>query len=1507
MANTSIKAAFERMWQHVVAALNNKADAAATTEALATKITSPLEAAVGQSIIVKVIDDNGVPVEWECADISVDGATFTEHIENANLHITQAEKELLVSVFLDAHTHDNKTVLDAIASSVNIYTTTEAPKTAEDGSIWLNMANEGDAPSIYVRRDGMWEMSSDAKAQVQPDWNETDGTKASYILHKPFGYKDDIYANAHLDFELSRNNVYKGNATIDDINTGDEYTIIWDNTAYDLTAKQVTYTTENSTFTFDNVLGNISILIKHQGSSDAVEDSGEPFVFVPIYGILTKSTLATHSIVIKQKNNNIIKIDPKFLPEEALKSPVQSNWDETNEESPAFIHNKPEIPNIKNLATTEYVDEQIAAIEIPDMPNTENLATKEYVNDQIAAIEFPEIPEGVATEQYVNDQIAAIEFPEVKEQIQADWNQIDGTQADYIRNKPFGYREDLYANSSLEFTALNNKAIRLGAISYQELDTNVIEDNKQYTIIWDNTAYYLYPQYVTIDFSETATAQAKVIGNGQIAVEALGINTVEDTGEPFAFIANLGFYTRSTAAAHSVVVKETDNIVKIDPKFLPDEALSAVNVSNVYDAESIDAMSGKAVAEALQTINMPNLEGLATEEYVNTAIQNIEFPNNGEINVQSDWNETNYNSDAFIKNKPFGLQEDFLNNNAKRFSLSNNSIYTSSASNTMTAWETGDNITVIWDGTEYNLTAKEMAIKSNSSGNTIVMLAGLGNATLCARGENATTTLSNTGEPFCIAFNKIYTNSTAETHSVIIRKPDNFTKLSTDLIEGLSAVATSGNYNDLSNKPDFATVNDIANAISQIEIPSVEGLASETYVNQQISAIEIPEVAQADWDETNPNSPAYIKNKPVISGDGGASVQANWGQTDETAADFIKNKPFGEYKGLVDILQYTTYDGFGLNSDYGVYAYPWHYTYDLIVGETYMVRWDDVDYTCVAQDAGALMNGAVAIGNLSNFGLSGNNEPFIIAVISGDGVIYASLTDTEAGNAHSVGIAKKDILVKKIDQKYLSTSWNDLSDKPFYEYEGQVEILPLKTYENFALDSTYQSYMTGEESNYLLSVGESYKVLWDGIEYECIAQDTSSVMAGTACIGNVAAWGFSGNNEPFIIMTLSANNWSTYVSLTDTEDGGSHSVQITQKKMLTKQIDKKFIPIPFFGKEDGIVLDCTFQDTKYDSDEDGIDDTWYGEAIIEDSSDATLVAGEIYTVMWNGVEYECECMEVEGLPAVGNTIVIGGENNGIPFAIARDVSGNVLGAAGWIAIPIEPKDDGIYHCIISGNSIKKVDLQYLYQPNWNENNRNSGSYIANKPFGEITAGTVIVPKQNVNLTIDFANNGELWASIVPNMGLSDYIVEGKNYNINFDGRYYMGVGVAQDDMGIGVTYQSDSTRIAIADNYQGTGLSIIVFNQTGQHTVSVTCAEDIITKIDPKYLPDNIGGGSSLPEVDTSNNGQVMTVVNGVWTAQTPASGLPEVSTSDAGKFLRVDSNGQWILETIPNATEVSF
>lgn len=47
----------------------------------------------------------------------------------------------------------------------------------------------------------------------------------------------------------------------------------------------------------------------------------------------------------------------------------------------------------------------------------------------------------------------------------------------------------------------------------------------------------------------------------------------------------------------------------------------------------------------------------------------------------------------------------------------------------------------------------------------------------------------------------------------------------------------------------------------------------------------------------------------------------------------------------------------------------------------------------------------------------------------------------------------------------------------------------------------------------------------------------------------------------------------------------------------------------------------------------------------------------------------------------------------------------------------------------------------------------------------------------------------------------------------------------------------------------------------------------------------------NLPEVDASDNGDVLTVVSGEWAAAAPAGGLPEVTSTDEGKVLTVVDN----------------
>jgi len=82
---------------------------------------------------------------------------------------------------------------------------------------------------------------------------------------------------------------------------------------------------------------------------------------------------------------------------------------------------------------------------------------------------------------------------------------------------------------------------------------------------------------------------------------------------------------------------------------------------------------------------------------------------------------------------------------------------------------------------------------------------------------------------------------------------------------------------------------DASDVLSQAQQDAVNSGVTSTDVTK-LSGIEAgAEVnVQANWNESNTTSDAYIQNKPTIPA---AQVQSDWSQADSSAADYIKNKP----------------------------------------------------------------------------------------------------------------------------------------------------------------------------------------------------------------------------------------------------------------------------------------------------------------------------------------------------------------------------------------------------------------------------------------------------------------------------------------------------------------------------------------------------------------------------------------------------------------------------------------
>lgn len=153
--------------------------------------------------------------------------------------------------------------------------------------------------------------------------------------------------------------------------------------------------------------------------------------------------------------------------------------------------------------------------------------------------------------------------------------------------------------------------------------------------------------------------------------------------------------------------------------------------------------------------------------------------------------------------------------------------------------------------------------------------------------------------------------------------------------------------------------------------------------------------------------------------------RGNWEQNDPTADDYIKNRPFytdDSEKVVIVPNQQITF------SDYGA-VLTLSEIIEFVVGQSYEVKWDDVNYTCVAWD----FNGIGAIGNqrLTDRPID-TGEPFIIMISKAEGAGAIIATGT-----HTVEVTTSAKIVK-IDKKYLpnfapvatSGNYNDLTDTP---------------------------------------------------------------------------------------------------------------------------------------------------------------------------------------------------------------------------------------------------------------------------------------------------------------------------------------------------------------------------------------------------------------------------------------------------------------------------------------------
>lgn len=193
----------------------------------------------------------------------------------------------------------------------------------------------------------------------------------------------------------------------------------------------------------------------------------------------------------------------------------------------------------------------------------------------------------------------------------------------------------------------------------------------------------------------------------------------------------------------------------------------------------------------------------------------------------------------------------------------------------------------------------------------------------------------------------------------------------------------------------------------------------------------------------------------------------------------------------------------------------------LVVGHTYHISLDGTDYTCVAK----IVDGVPALGNPGIFGGEDSGEPFLIGIVPGSLwgqeqnilMIYSTDVDSEE---HILGITVEETA----ECLYFGL------ELPF----TLVESVGLYLWQTYGDTESYP-----DPKLFDLVDGETYRIVWDGVTYDCVAQYVESGSIIGVGVGNFGMAGLGEDTgEPFVLGVFSdGTNTACYA----TEDATSHS------------------------------------------------------------------------------------------------------------------------------------------------------------------------------------------------------------------------------------------------------------------------------------------------------------------------------------------------------------------------------
>ena len=191
-----------------------------------------------------------------------------------------------------------------------------------------------------------------------------------------------------------------------------------------------------------------------------------------------------------------------------------------------------------------------------------------------------------------------------------------------------------------------------------------------------------------------------------------------------------------------------------------------------------------------------------------------------------------------------------------------------------------------------------------------------------------------------------------------------------------------------------------------------------------------------------------------------------------------------------------------------------------------------------------------------------------------ENAIYFMKSDSGSSNNHYdeyVWISSSNTFEKigstQIDGSTTQPDWNQndetqpdyIKNRPFYT-GAPVEVETVLVEEStVSFVNTGQGYIGQIQSTFVPTIGETYKVTWDGIDYECICIESG----GNPALGdiNILFGEPDPSGEPFLISSFN----SGVLNIIAVDTSASHTFSIVSRESVTPviKINPKYLPISF--------------------------------------------------------------------------------------------------------------------------------------------------------------------------------------------------------------------------------------------------------------------------------------------------------------------------------------------------------